>query len=184
MAKDSVKLDEAIMKKIRANLSEKYEGELYGKIGDLVNKAVDEYFELEKIWDCRKRILTNENQEFFKKNSQGNKGIAILKIFPWATVQYISVPATKYYGIKLMFKDANGNEIPDDAIIEFWKENISGGEPIAQHEYREFKKEITPLKNQIKVSSGENLVIYVEEKYAGKIPNIEFRFAVDLCVRR
>lgn len=134
--------------------------------------------------DCIKKILTNKDKDFFKINSKGNNRIATIKLFPWATTQRISIPVMEGYGIKLKFNDANGNEIPDDAIIELWKEKISEGHPLGEYEYKELKKGITPLKNQINIYPSEELVIYVEEKYAGKIQNIEFRFAIDLCVKR
>ncbi len=133
-------------------------------------------------WECIKRILTNKDADgFFKINSKGNNGVAIIKLSPIATYQSLSIPTREGYGIKLTFKDVNGNEIPDDAIIELWKERISGGQLLSEYEYRELKKEVKPLRDQIRLSFGEELVIYIEPKHAGII-NPEFRFAVDSCV--
>lgn len=187
MVNGSVKLDDIIIKRVRAHLAKKYEGELYGKIGELVSKAVSEYLDKEKIWDCRKKIITNENTDFFEKNSQGLDGIAIIKLFPWATTQCLSIPTTKWYGIKLTLKGADGNEVQDDAIIKIRKEDtfIRGSEPIGEYEYRQLKKdEVTPPENQVIIKHGEELVIYVEGKYAGKIYLENFRFILDLCVKR
>ncbi len=187
MANGSVKLDDAIIKRVRADLAKKYEGELYGKIGELVSKAVSEYLDKEKVWDCRKKIITNENKDFFKINSQGLNGIAIIKLFPRVSTQCLSMPAIKWYGIKLRIKGADGNDITDDAIVKLYKEypSIGNSETISQHEYREFKRdEVTPLNNHINIKSGEELAIYVEEKYAGKIYLDNFRFILDLCVKR
>ncbi len=149
--------------------------------GDIIEIDVKNLGKYER--ECMKRIITNNDREFFKINSQGNKGIAAIKLSPAATTQRMIIPATEGYGIKLAFKDAHGDEIPDDTIIELWIEDHRSGKLIGQHEYREFKKEIKPIKNKINVSRGEELVIYVEEKYAGSIQNIDFRFAIDLCVK-
>ncbi len=148
--------------------------------GDLIEIEVRN---LGKHEECIKRILTNNDRDFFKVNSQGNIRVATLKLSPSATTQRLIIPTKEGYGIKLTFKDANGDNIPDEALIELRKENISSSKLIGQHEYREFKKEIKPPKNQINISSPEQLAIYVEEKYAGNIQNIEFRFAVELCGR-
>ncbi len=45
MADGSVKLDNATMKRLRMFLVKKYEGEIYGKIGETVSKAVNEYLD-------------------------------------------------------------------------------------------------------------------------------------------
>ncbi len=187
MANGSVKLDDAIIKRVRAYLAKKYEGELYGKIGELVSKAVSEYLDKEKIWDCRKKIITNENKVFFKINSQGLDRIAIIKLFPWATTQCLSIPPTKWYGIKLILKGTDGNEVQDDAIIKIRKEDISKGtsEPIGEYEYRQLKRdEVTSPESQVTIKHREELVIYAEEKYAGKVYLENFRFIVDLCVKQ
>lgn len=48
MSRNSVKLDEETMKRLRAFLVKKYSGELYGKIGETVTKAVNEYLDREE----------------------------------------------------------------------------------------------------------------------------------------
>ncbi len=141
-------------------------------------------------WECIKRILTKKDirKNFLEVNCQRYNGAAIIGLQPIDRGSLLSIPPTEGYGIKLTLNDAQGTEIPDDAIIELWKERISGngGQLLGEHEYREFKKEVKPLRDKISLSSGEELVIYVESKYAGLIypEYLEFRLAVDFCVRR
>ncbi len=45
MSDGSVKIDGATLKRLRAYLVKKYEGELYGKIGETVTEAVNEYLD-------------------------------------------------------------------------------------------------------------------------------------------
>jgi len=134
---------------------------------------------------CIKRILTKKEKEFFVINSQVNYRDAIIVLKP-LTAHRLIIPTTEEYGVKLTFKDFLGNEIPDETIIEFWKQKgYTESELLGQYQYKELKREIRPLRNQILISSNENLVIYVEDNYAKNInpENVEFKFAVDLCVR-
>ncbi len=48
MADGSVKLDSATLKRLRSYLVKKYDGELYGKIGETVGIAVNEYLDKEE----------------------------------------------------------------------------------------------------------------------------------------
>jgi hypothetical protein len=45
MSDGSVKIDGATLKRLRTYLVKKYEGELYGKIGETVTEAVNEYLD-------------------------------------------------------------------------------------------------------------------------------------------
>lgn len=142
-------------------------------------------------WDCIKTILTNNEQDdqaFFKTNPNGGiltKVAVISLLSPNETNQCLSIPATEGYGIRLTFKDAKGSEIPDDAIIELRKEKTGPRHSalIGKYQYKELKGEVKPLKNQIYLYVGEELVIYVEPKHTGII-NPEVRFAVDFCTMK
>lgn len=150
-----------------------------------VRQLIAETEDLENL-ECKKRILTKKDKEFFEINSQINYKVAIIVLKPFGTTNRLIIPATEEYGVKLTFKDVIGNEIPDETIIEFWKQKgYSQLEFLGQYQYKELRREIRPLRNQIRISSNENLVIYVEDNYAKTInpENVEFRFAVDLCVR-
>jgi hypothetical protein len=134
-------------------------------------------------WDCIKRILTNNEEDdraFFKTNSHG----AVIRLLSSnERNQCLSIPATEGYGVRLTFKDANGTEIPDDAKIELRKEKRGNSELLGEYEYRELKREVKPLKNQIYLYFDEELVIQVELKHAG-IVNPEFKFEVDFCTMK
>lgn len=140
-------------------------------------------------WDCIKIILRNNEQDdraFFKINSQGEiltKIPVVILLSPNERNQCLSIPPTEGYGIRLTFKDANRNEIPDDAIIELRKEKSGNSKLLGKYEYKELKREVKSLKNQIYLHVGEELVIYVEPKHAGII-NPEVRFAVDFCTMK
>lgn len=45
MSNSSVKINEITLKRLRQHLVRKYDGELYGKIGETVNKAVRDYLD-------------------------------------------------------------------------------------------------------------------------------------------
>ncbi len=45
MSDGSVKIDGTTLKRLRIYLVKKYEGELYGKIGETVTEAVNEYLD-------------------------------------------------------------------------------------------------------------------------------------------
>ncbi|MGB8216243.1 MAG: hypothetical protein WCE94_02985 [Candidatus Methanoperedens sp.] len=140
-------------------------------------------------WDCIKRILRNNEENdraFFKITSQGEiltKIAVITLLSPNERNHCLSIPATEGYGIKLTLKDANGNEIPDDAIIELRKEKMGNSKLLGEYEYKELKREVKSLRNQTYLHVGEELVIYVEPKHAGII-NPEVRFAVDFCTMK
>jgi len=53
MSDGSVKIEGATLKRLRTYLVKKYEGELYGKIGETVTKAVNEY--LDKVETVEKQ---------------------------------------------------------------------------------------------------------------------------------
>ena len=59
MSDGSVKIDGATLKRLRTYLVKKYEGELYGKIGETVTEAVNEYLDrVEKAEKSRSSKVT------------------------------------------------------------------------------------------------------------------------------
>lgn len=139
-------------------------------------------------WEFRKRILTKKDisKYFLEVNSQGNNSGEIIWLRPIDKNQWMNIPAIEGYGIKLTLKDAKGNEIPDDAIIEFKKKKLDITMPLGDYFYKELKREVKPLRTQIELFYPEELVIGIEPKYAGiiYIPDIEFIFAIDFFVKR
>ncbi len=153
------------------NLSEKLRGTL--------DKILDDIRE-----GCRRVFITNKSEEkFYELNYNGQRGNSLIMLTPIeGTTQRIVIPAEEGYWIKLMLKDINGKEIPDNTsllpCIEIGE--TRGSIPLDEYKYGELKMETGKLKRQIHIKPYKKLVIYIEYDIE-KIQSVEFEFAVDIC---
>lgn len=148
------------------------EGIRQGDIIEVDIKAIRK----QEDWDCKDYIFTEEESNFVKINSERGERNAIIKLSPAATDQRINV-----FGIKLLLKDADNNEISDDIIIMLCKKEKYKGnsELVGKYEYGDLKRKVT-LKSKISLSFYEELGVYADKN----IRSEKIRFYADLCVRK
>ncbi|MCZ7401080.1 MAG: ribbon-helix-helix domain-containing protein [Candidatus Methanoperedens sp.] len=140
-------------------------------------------------WDCRKKIITEEDNDHFKIEATKSAFIVLL---PGAITNRIKIPVTGEYGMELTLKDTNGNDLPDREIITIWRQkqhlfdnSSPSGEWLEDCAYGELKRKFTP-RNEIIVSPYELLALYIKgNEYIKKGIRVEnIRFIVDLCTKR
>lgn len=126
-----------------------------------------------------RRILTEDNGNYVKKSPIEN---AIVTLQTGVVTHRLELPKEDGYGIEMILKDANNEEIPEGSKIKLCKEKTVSGEIISSddYEYRDLKKRIVPKKN-ISLLFNEQLALYVEEKNIKKpIYPENIKFIVDV----
>lgn len=130
-----------------------------------------------------RRILTEENKNYIKKSPKED---AIVTLQTGAVKHRLELPKEDGYGVEMVLKDANNEEIPEGSKIKLCKEKTVSGNIISSddYEYRDLKRRVIPKKD-ISFSYDEQLALYVEEKNIKKpIYPENIKFIVDVYERQ
>ncbi|MCZ7398227.1 MAG: AbrB/MazE/SpoVT family DNA-binding domain-containing protein [Candidatus Methanoperedens sp.] len=126
-----------------------------------------------------RRILTEDNADYVKKNPKEN---AIVTLHTGSVTYRLELPKEGGYGIEMVLKDANNEEIPEGSIIKLCKEKTISREIISSddYEYRDLKRRVV-LKKNISLLFDEQLALYVKDKNIKNSINAEnIKFIVDI----
>ncbi len=177
----SVQINEEILNRLRNFVALEYGGKVWGKISEHIEIAIRDYLDIKE--GCHRDIITKRTDKIiYEPNYSGQRVMNVHALFmlsPKKTTQRIVIPAEKGYWMHLIIKGLDGKEISVDPKLGFFRETDERSSWIDYYNYTELKKEM-PLKHKIHIKYPEKLVVYIEEDI-GKIQDVEFEFAVDLC---